>query len=164
MNPARGGWVILLTLVLAMLLSVMHLPAAMPDWLIWLRPNWLVLVLFYWVMALPHRLGLIAAWMIGLFADVLHGELLGVNALALACITYITWSFYERLRMYTGAQQALVLLLLTALAELFRLLIQMLTLGAPFTLGFLLTALITMLCWLPAYAGLGWLRRQFAVH
>ncbi len=167
MSPARGGWVILLSVVLAMLLSVVQLPQGTPDWLAWLRPNWLLLVVFYWVMALPHRLGLITAWLIGLFADVLHGEALGVNAFGLAGITYVTWSLYERLRMYTRAQQALLVLVLATLLELVLLAAQLVTLGLSFEwMGLvqtLVTAVMTALFWPPVFLVLRWLRRHLKV-
>jgi rod shape-determining protein MreD len=168
MSPARGGWVILLSVIVALLLSVVHLPQSTPDWLAWLRPNWLLLVVFYWVMALPHRLGMITAWVIGLFADVLHGEALGVNAFALAGITYLTWSLYERLRMYTRAQQALLLLLLATLFELVLLTSQLLTLGLSFSWPGLFRALVaafmTALLWPPVFLILRWLRRHLNIY
>ncbi|MEE8077898.1 MAG: rod shape-determining protein MreD, partial [Pseudomonadales bacterium] len=65
MNPSHGGWLILLTIALAMVLAILHVPESWPQWLGWLRPAWLAMVVFYWVMELPHRLGLISAWVIG---------------------------------------------------------------------------------------------------
>jgi rod shape-determining protein MreD len=163
MNPARGGWVILFSVVVAMVFSVQQLPVGAPDWLAWLRPNWLVLVIFYWVMAVPHRIGLIAAWVIGLLVDVLHGELLGLNAMTLAALTYVTWSLYERLRMYTMAQQAFILMLLAFAAELMRHVVHMLTLNAGFTLAIALPAVTTALIWPFAYLALRWIRRHLGV-
>ena len=71
MNPANGGWVILLSLLVAMMLGVIHLPESWPIWFGWFRPNWLLVVLFFWVIELPQRIGLIAVWCLGLFVDVL---------------------------------------------------------------------------------------------
>ena len=120
MNPTRGGWVILLSVFAAMLLSVLHLPETWPQWLGWLRPNWMLLVLFFWVMELPHRIGLIAAWVIGLLLDALLGEPLGLNGLLLASVTFVTWRFFERLRMYALAQQCATVFALVLGAELVR--------------------------------------------
>jgi rod shape-determining protein MreD len=163
MNPTRGGWVILLTVVFAMVLSVAELPAHTADWLTWLRPNWLVLVVFYWVMALPHRIGLIAAWTVGLFVDVLHGDLLGVNAITLAALTYVTWSLHERLRMHTKIQQATVLLVLALAAEIGRHAVHMVTMHAELTLAVVVPALMTAVLWPPAYLILRWIRRHLGV-
>lgn len=81
---SRNGWVIWLSLVLALLLSVAPMPAFLEAG----RPLWLALFLTYWALALPHRVGMVAAWLFGLFADVLYGSLLGQNALVLMLTTF----------------------------------------------------------------------------
>ena len=62
MNPFRGGWIILLSIAIAMMLAVAHLPESLPQWLGCLRPAWVILVMFYWVMVLPDRFGIVRAW------------------------------------------------------------------------------------------------------
>ena len=49
----HGTGVIVLTFVIALLLTVIPLP----DWARYLRPDWVGLVLIYWCMALPDRVG-----------------------------------------------------------------------------------------------------------
>ena len=120
MNPSKGGWVVALSILLAMLATVVHLPENWPNWLGWLRPNWLLVVLFFWVMELPERIGLIAAWIIGLFTDALLAQPLGLNAFLFASFTYFTWSFFERLRMFSVLQQGGVLFLLVLTVEIVR--------------------------------------------
>lgn len=147
MNPFNGGWVILLSLLVAMLLSVFHLPESWPAWLGWLRPNWLLLVLFFWVMELPTRIGLVTAWLLGLVADALLADPLGVNGLILAGTTYLAWRFFERLRMYSVPQQCGVIFLLTLAAEVMRMVAHDWVDGQPFSGAVFFTALISMLCW-----------------
>ena len=120
MNPANGGWAIFLSLLVSLLLSVVHLPETWPAWLGYLRPNWMLLVVFFWVVEVPHRVGLIAIWVLGLFVDVLQAEPLGLNGFILASVTYIAWRFYERLRMYSVLQQCVVVLLMAIAAEVLR--------------------------------------------
>ena len=71
-------------------------------------------------MALPHRFGMISAWITGLLVDVLYADPLGVNGFCLAALTYVTWSFYERFRMYSVAQQGVVVFLLVLGTEFIR--------------------------------------------
>ena len=123
MNPTQGGWIILLTVAAALILAIVHLPESWPAWLGWLRPAWVALVIFYWVTELPHRIGLIVAWLIGSLVDVLQAEPLGLNGIVLAGITYVGWRFYERLRMYSIIQQCGVVFLLVLASELLRALI-----------------------------------------
>ena len=154
----------MLTVALAMVLGVAHLPETAPQWLGWLRPDWVVLVVFYWVMATPHRLGLIAAWVIGLLVDVLLSQPLGLNGLCLAALTFVTWSFYERFRMYSIAQQGAVIFLMVLGIEIVRQAVEVLTSDAGFTWGLLLPGLISMVLWPPVYLALRELRRQFSVE
>lgn len=147
MNPANGGWVILLSLILAMMLGVVHLPESWPSWLGWLRPNWLLLVLFFWVIELPHRVGLIAVWCVGLLVDVLYADPIGLNGFILAGVTYIAWRFFERLRMYSVLQQCGIVFVLGLAAELLRVVV--IGLGSDRQWGWevLLIPLTSMLMW-----------------
>ena len=163
MNPTQGGWLILLTVAGAMVLAVAHLPETWPQWLGWLRPAWVAVVVFYWVMELPHRLGLIAAWILGALVDVLQAEPLGLNGLILAAITYVGWRFYERLRMYSVAQQCGVVFLLVLGAELLRAVVLEVVSDRGWSWGLLLPPLSSMLIWPFVALLLTRLRLQFRV-
>lgn len=163
MNPTQGGWVILLTLIIAMVLSVAHLPRWMPDWIGWLRPEWVVLALFFWVIENPDRVGLILVWVLGLFLDVLYSEPLGINGACLATITFVAWSFYERLRMYSVVQQSAVLFLLVAGLELTKAIVNNLAQDTPISAALILPAITTTLLWPFVAEALRRVSRQFAV-
>ncbi len=164
MNPSRGGWLILLTVALAMVLAIFHLPESWPQWLGWLRPAWLAMVVFYWVMELPHRLGLISAWVIGLLLDVLYADPLGLNGFLLAAITYVGWRFYERLRMYSIVQQCVVVFLLVLLTESLRVIVQDVAWSRGWSWGVFLPALMSMLAWPFVYLLLQRARLQVRVE
>jgi len=105
MTPVRhrGGWVILLSFIIALMLTALKLP----DWaLIW-RPAWVALALVYWCMALPHRIGVAVAFILGLTLDVLSGALLGQHGLALSLVAYITHKLHRRVRVLPLWQQGL---------------------------------------------------------
>lgn len=164
MNPFRGGWFIALTLFVALVLTVVHLPEWLPQWLGWGRPHWTVVFVFYWVLHLPHRLGLIWAWVLGLLVDVLLADPLGLNAMILAAVTYITWNLYERLRMYTLLQQCVVVFGLAGLAELVRAIAHVVLSGREVSLGILACAMVSALVWPFANALLQRLQQQFRVE
>jgi rod shape-determining protein MreD len=140
---ARNVWVIWLSLALALLLSVATLPKFMEVG----RPLWLALILTYWVLALPHRVGMTTAWCVGLLADVLNGALLGQNALILTLVTFLVLSLHQRLRMFPMWQQSMVLLVVFGLAQLVQLWLNALTGSRPPTLAFVLPALVSALLW-----------------
>ena len=164
MNPTQGGWLILVTIGAAMILAIGHLPESWPQWLGWIRPAWISLVIFYWVMELPHRVGLISAWIVGLCVDVLYADPLGLNGFLLAAITYVAWRFCERLRMYSMVQQCSVVFLLVILSETVRMLVQDLVWGRGWTWAVIIPALTSMLLWPFVFLVLHRLRVQVRVE
>ncbi len=157
---ARNGWMIWASLLLGLLLSVAPLPQFMEIG----RPLWLALFLSYWVLALPHRIGMITAWSVGLIEDVLYGSLLGQNALILTLIVFLVLSLQRRLQMFPMWQQSLVLLVVFGIAQLVQLWLNALTGNRPPTLAFVLPALISALLWPWVFAILRWLQLRFGVR
>ncbi len=164
MNPTQGGWLILVTIGVAMVLAIMHLPESWPQWLGWIRPAWISLVIFYWVMELPHRLGLISAWIVGLCVDVLYADPLGLNGFLLAAITYFAWRFYERLRMYSVVQQCSVVFILIMASESVRMMVQDLVWDRGWTWAVTIPALTSTLLWPFVYLVLHRLQVQVRVE
>ena len=146
------------------LTAAAHLPETFPQWLGWLRPMWVTLVIFFWVLELPHRIGLISAWVVGLLVDVLHADPLGLNGLILAGVTYFTWKFYERLRMYSVLQQCTVVFFLVTVGEFVRVLVQDLMFDRGLSWGPFVVAASSALLWPFAYLILLRLRQQFRVE
>jgi len=159
-NKHHGGWIILGTLVLAALFTVLPLPL----WLEAYRPEWVALVVIYWVVALPDRIGLFSAWIAGFFMDVLEGSLLGLNALALALVTYLALSLYQRMRMFTAIQQSSTILILVGIHQLLS--FWVLTANSQNTapnLIFMISALSSAIIWPFVFLGLRYIRRTFNV-
>jgi rod shape-determining protein MreD len=108
-SRAYTYWVVVLSLFFAYLFAIVPLPEWSLNW----RPEWVLLFVFYWTMALPYRIGLGFAWLAGLLLDVLEGGMLGLNALTLMLVAYIALSLHQRLRMYTPIQQSGVVLIVS---------------------------------------------------
>jgi len=102
LNKNTGGWIILISLLIAFLLTALPLPAWASHW----RPAWVAMVLIYWCMALPNRVGIGTAWCLGLLLDVQQGALLGQNALGLALIAYFIIQIHKRFRIFPWVQQS----------------------------------------------------------
>lgn len=103
MNNSSVFFTIILTFIIAMMLMLMPLP----DWAQAYRPEWLMLVLIYWCMALPNKVGIGIAWILGLCVDVIQGALLGQHAIGFAITAYIAIRFHQRVRNYPLHQQSL---------------------------------------------------------
>ena len=158
-EPATGYWVILASLFVAMLFAALPLARDLAWW----RPEWLLLVLVYWAIALPHRVGIITALTVGLLLDVIDGAPIGQNMLSFALIVTLARLMYQRLRVFTLAQQASVVFILAGLHQL----IGNWLLGLQgvriegFT--FLFPALTSALFWPPLMLTLRSMRRSYRV-
>ncbi len=107
-------YVIYFSIFIALVLEVLPMPLNVVMY----RPDWLLLVLVYWNVALPQRVNLGLAFTCGIILDILLGNSLGVSSLALVVVIYISSLHYQRLRNYSIWQQMGVLALLTALFNL----------------------------------------------
>ena len=105
MSRVRTGWALPVSLLLALLLGLLPLPGVLQP----LRPYWLALVVAYWVLEAPERVGLGFAFGVGVLADLLYGGLLGEQALRLVIMAFILQRFRARLRFFPLTQQALAI-------------------------------------------------------
>lgn len=48
-----------------------------PEQFTFYRPSWLLLILIYWVMALPHRVSVGTSFILGIIVDSIQGSALG---------------------------------------------------------------------------------------
>lgn len=139
----RGGITIAVTFAVAYALAMVRLP----DTLATFRPDWVAMVLIYWSIATPSRVGPVIGWLAGLMLDVLRTSLLGQHALAFALIAYLAGQFHQRIRNFPLWQQSLVVLTLLAVASALIAWIQVTIASHEIPLGFWLTPVMSMLFW-----------------
>ncbi|MBT3531657.1 MAG: rod shape-determining protein MreD [Gammaproteobacteria bacterium] len=157
---AHATWVILLTLFIAYLLAIVPFP----DWAMNYRPEWVPMVLIYWAMALPYRVGIGWAWAVGLVLDILEGSILGINAISLVIIAYVTISLHQRMRMFSTLQQSgLVLALVGLNLMVCHWLLIVTGQSVPANLMYLMAALTSAIIWPSLFQLLRQIRRGFRV-
>jgi rod shape-determining protein MreD len=155
----QNGAVILILFLIALMLTVMPLP----EWARDFRPQWVTLMLIYWCMALPQRVGVGTAWTLGVFEDVLTGTLLGQHALGLSVTAYITLRLHRRIRVFPLWQQSLSVFVLLLVEHLLSLWVIGAT-GQPTpSLWYWTPTLVGMLLWPWFYIVLRDVRRRFKV-
>ncbi|HVI25346.1 MAG TPA: rod shape-determining protein MreD [Xanthomonadaceae bacterium] len=105
MSRARSQWPLPLSVLAALMLGLLPLTPLLQP----LRPYWLALVVAYWVLEEPERLGLGFAFAMGVLADLAFGSLLGEQALRLTIMAFILQRFRARMRFFPLWQQALAI-------------------------------------------------------
>ena len=114
---------IILSLLLALLLQML-LGLSGQNWL----PDVLALVLVFWTVHQPRRVGMLTAFVLGLALDVHESALLGQNALAYVCMSHMANLLHRRVLWFPLREQTLQVLplfVVTALIEwLTRLIVQ----------------------------------------
>jgi len=151
--------VILASLVLAMILRIVPLPQ---SWFFY-NPDWVLLFLIYWAMAIPERVGVGYAWCAGLFSDVLTGRMLGQHALAYAVVAYICVKSHRRLRLYPIYQQMFSILMMLLLDQLLIFWTQNTQAASAIGMGYWLPACVGTLVWPGILLGLRRLRRHYHI-
>ena len=99
---------IYLSLVFAVIMDNFVLPESILYW----KPLFTLLVLIYWNMALPDRVGISEALFFGLILDLLNGSIFGLHGLLFVLITYICQRFFYQFRVSPVWQQSVILFFL----------------------------------------------------
>jgi rod shape-determining protein MreD len=142
--PVKPGF-ILLTLIVALLANLLPWSGA---WL-WMRPDFVALVLLYWCIEQPRRIGFVAAWLLGLFMDVADGTLFGQHALAYSILAYAGIVLHRRVLGFSGTPQIVHVVLLLLMNDLIVLAIRLLA-GADFPgYQYFLGSFVAGMLWLP---------------
>jgi rod shape-determining protein MreD len=140
-NPLFVWGSLLMTLLLDMFLNM-----GLSGRAAWV-PDSLAVVLVFWTVHQPQRVGIGAAFMFGLLVDVHQGALLGQNALAYTVLSFLAITMHRRLLWFPVGAQALQVLPLFLVARLVELSLRLLS-GAAFPgLWVLLSPLLETLLW-----------------
>ena len=111
--PVKAGH-IAISLAVALLLNLLPWSG---TWL-WIKPDFVALVVLYWCVEQPRKVGFIAAWVLGLFMDVADGSLFGQHALAYSILAYAGIVLHRRVRMFSGTPQVLHVVVLLLMNDL----------------------------------------------
>ena len=156
---ASGGNIILLSFIAAFILSMLPLPQMLQS----VRPEFILIVLIYWCIALPSRIGVGIGWITGLFFDVSSDAILGQHALTFALIAYLAITLHLRIRVFPVWQQALTVFVFMMLQGTIALWIRGMLGDAPPISVFILPAMSTALFWPVGYFLLRQVRRYYQI-
>ena len=112
------------TLILALMVTM--LPLGRMAWM----PDILAVVLVFWSVHQPRRVGVVAAFLFGLCIDVHQASLLGQHALAYTTLSYFAITIHRRLLWFKVPSQAVQVLPLFVAAHAIEMAIRLLAGGA----------------------------------
>ncbi len=160
-KPAsHGGIVIMLSFAIALILEMIQLPDQFNAY----RPEFVTLMLIYWCIALPHRVGIFTGWILGFLLDIHMGSLLGLHALTLSIIAYLAYRLHSRIRLYPLLQQSFIILLLVILSQMLELWINGFAGNTPGDWYYWLPSIISMLFWPWIFYLMSNIRRVYGVN
>ena len=134
-------WFIALTIVLALMLNM--LPLGRGVWL----PDMLLLVLVFWGVHEPGKVGMAWAFVLGLAMDVNQSSLLGQHALVYSAVMYGVLLLRRRITWLSVLAQAIQVLPLFMAADVVQMLMRMLLRGGFPGWGFITPSLWCALLW-----------------
>jgi rod shape-determining protein MreD len=119
--PAKG-WFIILSLMVGLLLNLLPIQGDM----LMLRPDFVALVLLFWGIYQPERVGISIAFVMGLLMDVGNSSMFGQHALAYSVLIFIALLLRRRLQIFGLLKQAPQIGLLLLIAQFILLLTELL--------------------------------------
>jgi rod shape-determining protein MreD len=143
MNKAIWFCWVVLTIVLAMALRIAPWSSSLELW----NPDWVLLTLMYWSVAIPDRVGIFFAWTVGILTDELTGQLFGQHALTYSLIIYACLKLHKRLRRYPLLQQGAFIFVCLLFSQLLFFFLKNLQHSLPMTNDFWLPIITGAVCW-----------------
>lgn len=112
-----------------------------------LRPDFVLLVVIYWLLRAPNICNIGTAWMAGLVVDLASGGIFGQNALAYALTAYFAVSYHRRLALFNIWQQASYVFVLLLLTQVTLLILKMFAGGEAPGWSYFLPSISGILLW-----------------
>lgn len=142
LRPARS-WFVAASLALALLLNTIPL-GRLPG-----IPDFVALVLTFWCIREPLKIGMGIAFLFGLGMDVIDGSLMGQHALAYTLLAFGANSLSRRILWFPMIEQAMQVFPLLLLVKIVMLVIRMMT-GALFPgFSYFMGSIVAALLWYP---------------
>ena len=142
--PVTTG-LIVLTIVTALAANFIPLPSGDLQ----LRPDFCALVLLYWGIYQPRRVGFTIAFLLGLLVDLADASLFGQHALAYVALLFAAIALHRRILNFHLFAQALHIFPLLLGAELIVVGVRLIAGDELPPMGHFLSAAIGALLWIP---------------
>ncbi len=130
------------------------------EWMKYAKPDWVLLILLYWCLEIPDRIGVGCGWITGLMVDILNYSLFGQHALAKAFVAFFAVTVSGRIPGYDLWKQCVVVFFIASIDIGITVLIANLTSSTEVRLIYWQSALMSALIWPFVYVTLRLLRQR----
>jgi rod shape-determining protein MreD len=89
-----------------------------------LRPDFMLLVILFWLLRAPNQCSVGTAWFMGLWVDLASGGIFGQYALAYTITTFFAVIYQRRLVLFSSSQQLVYVFSLLFLSQLILLILK----------------------------------------
>ena len=127
-------------------------------------PDWPLLFLFYWVLALPTRVGVLLACVVGMLTDLLDGSPVGATSVGAVLAVLVILVSYQRVRQFVGFKNCIVMGLVISFVVVMEPRLDPLLGWQHVGTAFLMPAAISVLFWVPVRNCLRFVRRFYEVQ
>ncbi|OOF71277.1 rod shape-determining protein MreD [Rodentibacter caecimuris] len=146
--------------IIALVMELAPWPTNFQDF----KPSWLVLVLLYWVLAIPNKVSIGWAFILGLVWDLVLGSILGIHSLVLAIAFYFIAKNYLILRNLSLWFQSVLVVFFIFSIRLMIFLIEFLINNAYFNWQEIWGALASGILWPWVFLFMRKIRRKVGLH
>jgi len=142
LRPVKG-WFVFLTLIVALCLDMIPVGRAP------ILPDFVALILAFWCVREPLRVGMSAAFLLGIAMDVSAGSVMGQHSLAYVLLSFAASGLSKRILWFPLAQQALHILPLLLGTQLVMFLARMMSGGEFPGVLYFTSSITSTLLWYP---------------
>jgi rod shape-determining protein MreD len=133
-----------LSFLVAFLLASLPLPQAISYW----RPEFVTMVLIFWVLNTPTLVGVWTGFILGVLLDVLLATPFGLHPMMLAVVAWLAQQSWRRVAVFSLAQTSLLVLVLVLIGLVIkRVLLGVVTTTPPDSWWYWLPAFTSALIW-----------------
>ena len=128
------------------------------------KPSWLILVLTYWALAIPNKVSIGMAFLLGVIWDLVLGSTLGIHALVLSIAFYFIAKNYLVLRNLSLWFQSLLVIIFVFAIRVAIFLVELFLHSAAFNWQEIFGAIASGILWPWVFLLMRKMRRQVRLH
>ena len=135
---------------LSLILALILLLLPWSGFALTVRPDFMLLLIIFWLIRAPNLCNVGTAWFVGLFVDLATGGVFGQYALAYTITAFFAVTYQKRLVLFNRTQQLFYVFLLLFISQIILLIIKTFAGGQLIGWTYFIPSLTGVLLWLIA--------------